>query len=280
MLRSPTVRNLLITSSLALAAHVAVADTAVFTSVADNTLIEDATGAFSSGASTYFFAGRVGVNGGSSLRRGALRFDLGSIPAGSTITSVTLRMNCSAAGTTTSQNIVLRRFLASWGEGASQAFGGGGAASQTNDCTWLHRFYPATSWSTPGGQFSSTISASRAVNVTGAYTWASTAQFVADVQSMVNNPAGNFGWCVLGNEVTLQSVKRFDSRESAVATRPQLTVVYTPPNPRDLNGDGGVNAADLAILLAAWGTVGPGDFNGDGSVGPSDLSILLGSWTG
>jgi hypothetical protein len=274
------VRNILIASSIALVATLAVADTAVFTSVADNTLIEDPNGAFSSGASTYFFAGRVGSNGGSSLRRGALRFNLSSIPPGSTVTSVTLRMNCSAAGTNASQTIMLKRFLASWGEGPSQAFGGGGAASQNNDCTWLHRFYPGTPWSTPGGQFSSTVSASRAVTFTGAYTWASTAQFVADVQSMVNNPAGNFGWCVQGNEVTLQSVKRFDSRESAVATRPQLTVVYTPGNPYDLNADGGVNAADLAILLAAWGSTGPGDFNNDGSVGPSDLSILLGSWTG
>ncbi len=273
-------RTILAAAIIALLAQPAFADTAVFTSVADNTIIEDPTGAFSSGLSTYFFAGRVGANGGNTLRRGALRFNLSSIPAGSTVTSVTLRMNCSAAGTTSSQTIMLKRFLASWGEGASQAFGGGGAASQNNDCTWLHRFYPGTPWSTPGGQFSSTVSASRAVTTTGAYTWASTAQFVADVQSMVNNPAGNFGWCVQGNEVTLQSVKRFDSRESAAATRPQLTVVYTPPSPYDLNGDGSVNAADLAIMLAAWGSTGPGDFNGDGSVGPADLSVLLGSWTG
>jgi len=49
--------------------------------------------------------------------------------------------------------------------------------------------------------------------------------------------------------------------------------------PGDLNGDGIVNAADLAILLGAWGTSGPGDFNGDGIVNAADLATLLGYWT-
>lgn len=257
------------------------ADTAVLTSVADNTLIEDPNGTYSAGAAQYFFAGRVGVNGASTLRRGALRFDLSSIPAGSTITSVSLRMYCSAAGASTSQNIVLKRFFASWGEGASVAFGGGGALSATNDVTWQHRFYPSTPWTTPGGLFSATPSATRAVTVIGTYTWASTAQLVADVQDFVNNPASNFGWCVQGNEGTLQSVKRFDSREStAVTARPQLTVVYTPPVSYDLTNDTKVNGADLAVLLAAWGTTGPGDFNHDGIVAGADLALLLSAWTG
>ncbi|MFO0829305.1 MAG: dockerin type I repeat-containing protein [Phycisphaerales bacterium] len=51
-----------------------------------------------------------------------------------------------------------------------------------------------------------------------------------------------------------------------------------PPNPADLNGDGAVNAADLAILLGAWGTPA-GDVNGDGTTDAMDLSILLGAWT-
>lgn len=49
----------------------------------------------------------------------------------------------------------------------------------------------------------------------------------------------------------------------------------------DLNGDGVVNAADLALLLGSWGTCPPpcpADLDGDGSVGSSDLAVLLGSW--
>jgi hypothetical protein len=270
-------------SALALAAsHAADADQKVLVSVADNTIIEDPTGAYSAGAAQYFFAGRVNVNGGGTLRRGALRFDLTSIPAGSTITSVSLRLYCSAAGNSTSQPISFKRFTASWGEGASVAFGGGGAAAESNDVTWLHRFYPGTAWATPGGQFVSTVSATRNVTGMGFYTWASTPGFVADVQGWVNAPATNFGWCVQGNEATLQSVKRFDSREAGAATRPQLTVVYTlpPSNPADLNNDNAVNAVDLALLLGAWGTAGPGDIDGNGTVNAADLAALLGAWTG
>lgn len=46
----------------------------------------------------------------------------------------------------------------------------------------------------------------------------------------------------------------------------------------DVNGDGAVDAADLSILLGAWGSADPAaDLNGDGTVDASDLSILLGN---
>ncbi len=53
--------------------------------------------------------------------------------------------------------------------------------------------------------------------------------------------------------------------------------------PADLDGDGIVGAADLALLLGAWGPCPvpptcPGDLDGDGSVGAGDLAIMLGSW--
>ncbi len=58
--------------------------------------------------------------------------------------------------------------------------------------------------------------------------------------------------------------------------------VFTTVNPLfgDLNGDGHVNAADLAILLGAWGGGGIADLNGDSVVGAADLALLLGAWTG
>lgn len=47
----------------------------------------------------------------------------------------------------------------------------------------------------------------------------------------------------------------------------------------DLDGDGVVGPADLALLLGAWGSSGPlADLDGDGSVGPADLALLLGAW--
>ena len=49
--------------------------------------------------------------------------------------------------------------------------------------------------------------------------------------------------------------------------------------PGDLNGDGAVNASDLAQLLGSWGTPA-GDVNGDGTTNAADMSALLNAWTG
>lgn len=53
----------------------------------------------------------------------------------------------------------------------------------------------------------------------------------------------------------------------------------------DLDGDGAVSGADLAILLGAWGTGGAcgvgcnADITADGAVGDADLAALLADWT-
>ena len=59
-----------------------------------------------------------------------------------------------------------------------------------------------------------------------------------------------------------------------------LNVTVTGGNPADLNGDGTVDGADLALLLNAWGSTkpNPADIDNDGIVSGSDLSILLNSW--
>jgi hypothetical protein len=48
----------------------------------------------------------------------------------------------------------------------------------------------------------------------------------------------------------------------------------------DLDGNGGVNAADLSVLLSQWGECVdcPADLNGDGWVNLIDLSILVSQW--
>ncbi|MEY3025118.1 MAG: hypothetical protein RLZZ238_15 [Planctomycetota bacterium] len=50
-----------------------------------------------------------------------------------------------------------------------------------------------------------------------------------------------------------------------------------PGCPADFDGDGLVNAADLAVVLANWGT-DAADLDGDGSTGASDLAVLLDAW--
>lgn len=49
------------------------------------------------------------------------------------------------------------------------------------------------------------------------------------------------------------------------------------PCAADLDGNGDVGAADLATLLASWGTAGA-DLGGDGLTDAADLAALLASW--
>lgn len=52
-----------------------------------------------------------------------------------------------------------------------------------------------------------------------------------------------------------------------------------PVNPYDLDGDGLVGAADLAIVLNAWGTKGGiGDLDHSGTVDAADITLILGNW--
>jgi hypothetical protein len=201
----------------------------------DNTLYEydPAEGDHSNGAGFHFFAGE---NGMGELRRGVLAFDIAAtIPAGSTITAVSLTMNMSM--TPAGALIVeLHKVLADWGEGTSHApMGEGDGASATpNDATWRHRFFDSVFWTTQGGDFSATVSASQSVGGVGQYKWSS-AQMVADAQSWLDNAASNFGWLVLGDETAIATAKRFDTRESA--SPPMLTIQFTPgprvmPTPR------------------------------------------------
>jgi len=197
----------------------------------DNTLYEfdPAEGDHSNGAGFHFFAGE---NGMGELRRGVLAFDIAaSIPPGSTITAVSLTMNMSMtpAGALT---VELHKLLADWGEGTSHApMGeGDGAPATPNDATWRHRFFDMIFWTTQGGDFSATVSASQSVGGIGQYAWNS-AQMVVDVQSWLDNPASNFGWLVLGDESAVGTAKRFDTRESA--SPPVLTIEYRAmPTPR------------------------------------------------
>ena len=59
----------------------------------------------------------------------------------------------------------------------------------------------------------------------------------------------------------------------------QTLLVTEPVVTPDLNGDGVVNGADLAVLLSAWGTESEtADLSGDGAVDGVDLALMLAAW--
>ncbi len=275
-------RALAISAALAVLAGSAAADTAVLQSVSDNTLYENKLGEVSNGSGAYFFAGDTGAFG---ARRGLVRFDVaGTVPAGSTITSAVLRLSLSRtrAGAV---DVGVHRVLASWGEGISDAGdpGGSGTIAESGDATWIHRTYPSVNWANAGGDFVATASAVTNVDIVGFYVWGSNAAMVADAQAMLDAPAGDHGWIVIGPELGERSAKRFDSRENVdPLVRPTLTIEFTPPPPAcagDTNGDGATDGADLSVLLGQFGqSVTPGtggDLNDDGLVNAADLSVLL-----
>lgn len=216
----------------------AAAQTVVLNAVADNTIYNDLTNN-SNGAGENFTAG---TTCGSAIRRGLIRFDLSSIPAGATINSASLRLtvNKTVSG---AANMSLHRLNAAWGEGSSDAGTGAdgqGVVATAGDVTWACSFANGsggctTGWSDAGGNFNPSVSATASVAGIGNYTWSGTT-LTADVQNMMNNAAENFGWIIkMDNETITCSAKRFASRTSSVvANRPILTVNYTTVAPINL----------------------------------------------
>ncbi|HSH39164.1 MAG TPA: PQQ-dependent sugar dehydrogenase [Chthoniobacterales bacterium] len=197
----------------------------------DNTLYEDAGGQVSNGQGIYLFTGKTGFRGGSELRRGLVAFDLTSIPANATVTAVTFAMFDSSF-IAKAVNISLHKVARDWGEGPSNAGspGGSGTQAQRDDATWLHNFFDTSRWAAAGGDFSSSSSATTAVNGTNRiYEW-SGGGLVADVQSWITNPDTNFGWVIVGDEVNASNAQRFNTRENA-SNPPRLTVTYTVATP-------------------------------------------------
>ncbi len=93
-----------------------------------------------------------------------------------------------------------------------------------------------------------------------------------DGSSTTQTIAGLNEWAVMGPggehiQLALQANRR-------------VLLQHLPPTncPADLNCDGVVNAADLAILLGAWGGIGAADLDASGDVNAADLAILLGEW--
>ena len=86
---------------------------------------------------------------------------------------------------------------------------------------------------------------------------------------------GSFSFTV--NVVDKKTKAKPATQNSATAV---VTIVVTKPP--DINGDGVVNCADLAILTSQYGQTGTSlsaDLDGDGAVTLRDFSILASSWS-
>jgi hypothetical protein len=257
----------------------------------DNTLYEDSLGSLSNGKGFYFFARKTASNE-NNIRRGLIEFNIFEhIPTGSEVitSELVLHMSRTIAGST---EVNLHRVLSGWGESISDASGfeGSGGPAALEDATWLHSSYFSEFWSSPGGDYDSTSSATTFVSDTGSYSFGTTTKMSDEVQLWLDNPDSNFGWILIGNESQSITAKRFDTRENGiVGNRPVLIVGYVPPPccmgiRGDVNNDGNdANILDLNFLVNRIFRFGPNpvcpveaDVNGDGNSGNIlDLNFLV-----
>lgn len=167
------------------------------------------------------------------LRRALISADLSSIPTDAVVTSARLEMVVERSGGNFGDIAYgLHRLQRTWGEGEAvipNDPGGLGASAATGDATWGDAFFNQENWTTPGGDFEATASATANAGQQGATVIWEGPGLTADVQTWVANPASNFGWVIITpDEGIIQRVKKFSSSE-ALADRPVLIVETQDP---------------------------------------------------
>jgi hypothetical protein len=214
-------------------------------SPAEDAVIYSHGSTFNGGSTPELLAGRVGTvgctgvtpNTCATIKRSLLRFNVTSVPVGSTVAGAVVRLTLLNGSNepTTGRLVKFSRLTAGWTEGTggagdfrTSALGsvvpaGGGA-------TWEFANQGVTPW-TSGSSYVAAVSAQAFVTNHNSgpilYSW-SAGRLRNDVQAWVNGPATNFGWVILGDESVPNTTRRFASRSHAVpAERPRLDVTYT-----------------------------------------------------
>lgn len=219
--------------------------------IQDATLYEDEEGALANGAGDYLFAG---VTQSGLIRRSLLKFDVaGALPAGVVVKDAALTVYVSRENLTGPTKLMLVGVASHWDEGVSDAPSqeGQGTTAEAGSATWIHASSPGTLWDVPGGDLATVTSASATISGTGAHTWDSTEQMVADVQSWLDEPSTNYGWAVIGDEDATQTAVRLNSKENgATETRPVLRIEYEMGGDVHLPGTSTLGISLLAGALA------------------------------
>lgn len=176
------------------------------------------------------------VNYTSPERRLLVRFDMTTVPAGTTIKSAILRVYCRGvlSPTTASKTVNAYFVNESWVEGTMTGTGiANGATWRTRNGTveWTNTGsagsgpggYYYTSWIVPGKDEASGVSP-----LPGGFTqgWV-TFDITAAAQYWLDNGSGsNSGMLIRMPSTASTDILQFDSRESAAGTAPQLVMVY------------------------------------------------------
>lgn len=241
---------------IAIASITAHAETLTLRAVSDASLIEENSGAYANGSGPNLFAGRIGANAGSTLRRALIRFDVSALPSDAVIQSASVTLYLTRSRFAGDLPFTLHRVTAAWNEGPSNSAQGNGDSSVNGDSTWLHRRKPDLLWATPGGDYIATASATHIITSTGGpHTWQTTPQLLADIQQWRTDPSSNHGWLIKGFEGPITSAKGFSTKEAERSAEwPRLHIEYSIPTTA---ADGDVPLPAWAIVALSFGLLAP-----------------------
>jgi hypothetical protein len=176
----------------------------------DNTIFKDLV--LSNGIGEYFFAGNTkdGV-----IKRALVMFDLAElVPEGVTVDSAILVLHPTKVkpGST---SINVHRLTTEWGEGTSKAEDGDGkgAIATANDATWEYAKFNTHPWIKTGGDYALDASATSTVSA-GNDAEFSSILITANVNFWLANPSNNYGWILIGDELSTSTSAKFGSRDN------------------------------------------------------------------
>jgi len=194
----------------------------------DNTIFSESPGN-SNGSGDYLFSGRTSTTADGN-RRALVYFDIkDSVPAGNVIDSAILTLNVNRGNFTSPSPVSVHRLSKTWGEENSHAEGdeGKGVSAVAGDATWSHNLFNTESWTTPGGDFESTVSSTSSVTALEPVHWEGEG-LLADVNLWLQDDSKNHGWILVGDESVQKTAQRYASREnSSEESRPMLTIYYS-----------------------------------------------------
>lgn len=203
--------------------------------VADTTLMEVAPD-HNNGGQAWVLAGRT-QNG--PHNRALYRFGFSNLPGNAIIQSAVLQLEVTRQpndASSVNSPFSLHRMLKPWGEGTNVAVAnpGQGTPATPGEATWTHGFYPTNAWAAPGGaagiDYLSGGSSFQFIygSDLSPYRFENTPEMVDDAQEWVSHPEKNFGWILIGDDDTIFTARRFNSREDTNA-QPALEITFILP---------------------------------------------------
>ncbi len=157
------------------------------------------------------------VNKANEEERGLIQFDLAAY-TGQTVTSATLYMNVEKADGGAGTVVEAYKILSAWEEGTGTA---GSGTSNWEEAS------SATAWTTPGGDFSTTVEGTIDASSLGYHTMDLPPSLI---QYWIDNPASNFGVLLKSTGSNSDKHTEFNTFDGPANTRPYLELTFSSGN--------------------------------------------------